>query len=169
MILPQLCQLQNQETIEEERIMTLKLKNSKSDPLKRFVEKDGYLQKYSPMNPPDAYSIKNIDTIPYEKLHPFLQELIDEHNNSTSKIKAFEEILNKIHTEGIKREFDEGLKNFFQFLDNNIVKHNLIEEKLLFPLLNERLKEIGEHSSGDYVKTAVDLLEDDHAIGFRYI
>ncbi len=83
--------------------MTLKLKNQKqSDPLKRFVEKDGYLQEYSPMNPPDAYSIKSSDTIPYEKLHPFLQELIDEHNNSTSKIKAFEEILNKIYTERIK-------------------------------------------------------------------
>jgi len=149
--------------IIKERSKILRLKDiSKIDPLKRSVEKDEYRNESSPMNPPDAYSPANVESQPYENLHPFLQELIDEHNESIKAINSFEEILRRIQSEGIKSEFDSGLKNFFHFLDDKIVKHNLKEEKLLFPLLDKRLKERGEHGSGDYIKTAVDLLEDDH-------
>ena len=40
--------------------------------------------------------------------------------------------------------------------------HNLKEEKVLFPLLHDRLLEQGEHSPGAIPETAVDMLENDH-------
>lgn len=41
-----------------------------TDPLKRVVEKQTEQEKFSPMNPPDAYSPPAGEAVPYEKLPP---------------------------------------------------------------------------------------------------
>jgi hemerythrin-like domain-containing protein len=141
------------------------LKNLQNiDPLKRMVEKQSEQEEFSPMDPPDAYSPPGIETIPYEKMPSFLQKLMDEHNTCLRKIESFEEVLLRLQKNGLvpDPEIDEGLRQFFSFLDDSIVRHNLKEEKILFPLLQKRLLERGEHSKGQYPKTAVDMLEDDH-------
>lgn len=139
-------------------------KLQENDPLKRMVEKQTEQEEFSPMNPPDAYAPPAGETIPYEKLPPFLQKLVDEHRNGLKELEAFEQVLALLHQQGLKpdKAVDEGLRRFFRFLDEKVVRHNLKEEKILFPLLQERLLEKGEHSKGNYPKTAVDMLEDDH-------
>lgn len=133
------------------------------DPIRRFVGKDNS-EELSPMDPPDAYSPKNIEAIPYEKLHPFLQELIDEHKAFTYALSQFEEAMiswrknNWIFTDAI----DVGLKQFFTFFDENVPKHNQKEEKIFFPMLNKKLIESGEHSSTDDSFTGINLMEDEH-------
>ncbi len=58
---------------------------------------------------------------------------------------------------------DEALRSFFTFFDDHVVAHQLAEDKILFPTLHERLLEKGEHGAGHPPRTAVDMLEDDHA------
>jgi len=62
----------------------------------------------------------------------------------------------------IQEKVRSVLADFFQFFDNNITRHNIKEEKLLFPLLRQRYVETGEHSKSQEQTTAVDMLEDDH-------
>jgi hemerythrin-like domain-containing protein len=135
-----------------------------TDPLKRMVEKQSEQEEFSPMDPPDAYSPPGGEAIPYEKMPPFLQKLMDEHNAGLKELDAFEKVLMQLQKQGLKpdKQVDAGLRRFFSFLDEHIVPHNLKEEKILFPLLQKRLLEKGEHSQGQYPKTAVDMLEDDH-------
>lgn len=139
-------------------------KLQESDPLKRIVEKQTEQEEYSPMDPPDAYAPPGGEAIPYEKLPLLLQKLMDEHKTGLKELDAFEEVLLRLQKQGLKpdKEVDEGLRRFFSFLDEKIVRHNLKEEKILFPLLQKRLLEKGEHSKGQFPKTAVDMLEDDH-------
>ena len=54
---------------------------NKNDPLKRRVEKQTEQEEFSPMDPPDAYSPPNIDTVDYKDMHPFLQQLVNEHKS----------------------------------------------------------------------------------------
>lgn len=135
-----------------------------SDPLKRMVERQTEQEEYSPMAPPDAYSPPAGEAIPYEKMPRFLQELMDDHNTGLEELDAFEGVLSQLQKQGLRpdRRVDEALRRFFSFLDDRIVRHNLKEEKILFPLLQERLLKKGEHSKGRFPKTAVDMLEDDH-------
>lgn len=134
-----------------------------SDPVKRFVEKESG-EELSPMDPPDAYSPPAIDETVYEQMNDALKILIDEHKVCLAKLDAFEGVLNKIKIDGFgaTKEVNSTLADFFQFVDNNISKHNIKEEKFLFPLLHQRYIESGEHSSGPDKKNAVDMLEDDH-------
>jgi hemerythrin-like domain-containing protein len=141
------------------------LKNLRdTDPLKRLAEKQSEQEEYSPMDPPDAYSPPGGEAIPYEKMPTFLQKMMDEHDACLKELDAFEEVLMQLQKQGLKpdKQVDAGLKRFFSFLDEHIVPHNLKEEKILFPLLQKRLLERGEHSKGQYPQTAVDMLEDDH-------
>lgn len=139
-------------------------KLQETDPLKRMVEKQTEQEEFSPMNPPDAYSPPAGETIPYENLPPFLQKFVDEHRRCLSELEAFEGVLSLLQQQGLKPDqaVDAGLRRFFSFLDESILRHTLKEEKILFPALQERLLEKGEHSKGRYPKTAVDMLEDDH-------
>lgn len=134
-----------------------------SDPIKRFVDKESG-EELSPMDPPDAYSPPAIDEVSYEEMNDVLKKLIDEHKVCLVKLDAFEGALNKIKIDGFSatKEVNSTLADFFQFVDNNISKHNIKEEKFLFPLLHQRYIESGEHSSGPDKKNAVDMLEDDH-------
>ena len=116
----------------------------------------------SPMDPPDGYMPPASESVPYEDMHPFLQKLIDEHKDFSRELHNFEEILLSIQENGIEKETNSRLRDFFQFFDNHSIPHHQKEEKILFPLLAERLIEKGEHGKGSSPSTAVDLLEDDH-------
>lgn len=137
---------------------------SYNDSIKRFVEKDNDYEELSPMNPPDAYSPQNIEAIPYEKLHPFLQGLINEHKAFTNVLCKFEEALInwRKNNWGFTDAIDVGLKQFFSFFDEKVPLHNQKEEKKLFPLLQEKLIETGEHNSKDTSYTGISLMEDEH-------
>lgn len=139
-------------------------KLQKTDPLRRSAEKQSETPEYSPMNPPDAYSPPAVEEIPYEEMPKFLQEMMDDHKGFQTVLGSFEEALGRLQQNGLtpNKDVDEALRNFFSFLDDQIVGHDLVEEKILFPLLHERLVEKGEHSRGKLSKTAVDVMEDDH-------
>ena len=137
----------------------------KTDPLKRSAEKQTAAPEYSPMDPPDAYSPPGGDAVTYEAMPAFLKGLMDEHRSFEEPLKSFENALGWLQKNGLKpeKDVDESLRRFFSFLDDRIVVHHMKEEKILFPALQERLLEKGEHGSGERPRTAVDILEDDHA------
>ena len=137
--------------------------NKSEDPIRRFVEKDS-CKEMSPFDPPDAYDPQNIEPMPYEKLDPFLQKLVDEHTAFTKVLNGFEEGLIKWRENKWRfdEEIDEKFKNFFEFVDEKVPVHNQKEEKDLFPLLNKKLIEIGEHNSKDSSLTGINIMEDEH-------
>ncbi|MFQ5511939.1 MAG: hemerythrin domain-containing protein [Candidatus Krumholzibacteriia bacterium] len=134
------------------------------DPVKRSAEKQSAAPEYSPMNPPDAYSPPAADPVAYEAMPEFLRGLMDDHGDFQVAVESLEEALTQLRQNGFGagRVVDERLRGFFTFLDDRIVGHNLKEEKILFPVLHERLLEKGEHGRGESRRTAVDMLEDDH-------
>lgn len=140
------------------------IENKNPDYIKRFVDKEEGAGDpvYSPMAPPDAYKPPAIEAVPYEELHAMLQVLIDEHKITLQKTKDLEDTLIEIKTDGINKERNKKLSDFFEFLDNNIVLHNLKEERVLFPFIHDRMIDNGEHGSGAIPDTAVDMLENDH-------
>lgn len=138
--------------------------NKKSgDYIKRDVQKDS-TGEFSPFDPPEAYDPQNIEPVPYEKLDPFLQQLVNEHNAFTKVLNAFEEALIKWRENNwqFDNAIDKKLKNFFEFIDEKVPVHNQKEEKVLFPLLNKKLIEIGEHNSKDSSLTGISIMEDEH-------
>jgi len=136
---------------------------TETDYLKRNVEKDTQRElEFSPMDPPDAYKPPSIQSVAYEELSLFLRHLFDEHKIILSELQKFETTLFEIRNEGINKERNKRLGEFFQFLDDTIVMHNLKEERVLFPLLHDRLIEKGEKSTAPIPETAVDMLENDH-------
>jgi len=136
---------------------------TETDYLKRNVEKNTEGKtEYSPMDPPGAYNPQGITPVPYEELFPLLKHLFDEHKTITRELEKFESALASIRKEGITKEVNQQLAGFFQFLDDTIVTHHLKEERVLFPLLHDKLLLKGEHSPLNTPETAVDMLEDDH-------
>jgi iron-sulfur cluster repair protein YtfE (RIC family) len=136
------------------------------DPLKRFVEKDGADEALSPMDPPDAFKPPNIEETAKEDMHPYLQELMDEHEQFTTKISAFETAITAIPEEGVTQDIHREIVTFFEFLDSQLRTHSQKEDLELFPLLRKRMLETGEHSKGitqgaDSI-TPVDVMDDDH-------
>ena len=138
-------------------------KSDSTDPIKRLVKKESS-EELSPMDPPDAFSPPSLDDVEYEQMCDVLNKFMDEHKICIKRLDTFEDALNKIRKEGFGalKEVNSILADFFQFFDNNITKHNIKEEKILFPLLRQRYVETGEHSKGHAQTTAVDMLEDDH-------
>ncbi len=137
--------------------------NKKTDYIKRFVEKDtGDVQVYSPMDPPGAYKPQGVEPVPYDELHPILQLFMDEHKNTLKIIDELEATLIGIKQEGITKERNKKLGEFFSFLDDKIVLHNLKEERVLFPFIHDRMIDNGEHGIGPIPDTGVDMLENDH-------
>ncbi len=136
----------------------------KTDSINKNAQKQMDHPENSPMNPPEAYSPPGGESVPYDQMPPFLQKLMDDHSSCLEELGAFEGILLQLQQQGLTHvaEIQQGLKQFFSFLDYQIVRHHLKEEKILFPLLQEKLLETDEHSKGHYPKTAVDMLEDDH-------
>ena len=133
-----------------------------TDPLHRHAEKQSEREEFSPMNPPDAYAPPVFEELVYDDAHPFLKDLLDDHRAITDSLVSFEGALLRIQEEGIPPHVNQELSEFFQFLDERIVAHHWKEEKILHPLLQDRLLAAGEHSQGPTPKTAVDMMEDDH-------
>lgn len=135
---------------------------NKIDPLMKQPERgigDGEL---SPMEPPEAYAPPAVDRIAPEDMHPYLRKFCEEHTAFLEELKIFEETIFAIQKVGFTKELDGKLRHFFHFFDHEFVPHNTREDTTLFPLLNQRLIEDGEHAKGDVLMTAVDLMEDDH-------
>lgn len=139
-------------------------KINSTDPLKRMVEKESGGEEYSPMDPPDAYAPPTLDAIPYEEMHVCLQKFMDEHTQAKNELETFEKSLIAFKKSGWQhdRETEKNFSSFFNYMDNQMVKHHLKEEKVLFPVLQKKLIENEEHSKGTFPKTAIDMLEDDH-------
>ena len=135
---------------------------NKVDPLSKQPVKDIEDGGLSPMSPPDAYAPPKVEDIPYEDMHIFLRTLIDEHEPFKEVIDKFEKALLDIRENGFSRENDKKVRDFFYFFDQEFGAHNKKEEKFLFPLLNRRLIERGEHSKAGELQTPVTVLEDDH-------
>jgi len=143
----------------------LDLKNlAKTDPVKRNVEKGLEQVEHTPMEPPSAYDSIATVNVPADQLHDVLKVFVDEHKKATEIIEQFEQALLQYKTNGYKLDpkINEYFKQFFDFFDNFLLPHNSKEEKALFPTLNERLVQAGEHSSTDSKFTAIDVMEDDH-------
>lgn len=124
------------------------------------IDMEGGVSPYAPpeaFNPPSKY-----DEIPYEDMHPFLQEFIDEHNAYTKELNAFEATIAMIEGGKVDKEIDERLRQFFSFFDKEVVIHNQEEEKYLFPRIAKKMIADGEHSKADEKYTVIDILEDDH-------
>ena len=137
---------------------------SNNDPLKRMVEKETGGEEYSPMDPPDAYAPPTVDAIPYEDMHSCLQKFMDEHVHVKKELEAFEKSLITFKKSGWQRdrEIEQNFSAFFAYMDDQMLKHHLKEEKVLFPVLQNKLIEHEEHSKGKFPKTAIDMLENDH-------
>ena len=135
---------------------------NKEDPIRRKAKKQEDVKEYSPMDPPDAYAPPNMEEISLADLHPFLIKLMDEHKMVVEKLNDFEKTLLHIQDTGIDKNTNQELGDFFTFFDESIVAHNQKEEKQLFPLLQKRFLENGDHGSGKEPVTAIDMLEEDH-------
>lgn len=135
-----------------------------NDPVNRFVEKEKEFEEASPMNPPDAFAPSTVDHIDYKDMMPFLQKLMDEHDELKKVLAGFESALVKWKNSGwiFNEEINTGLKDLFSYLDKESPGHNSKEEKILFPVLHKKLLKSGEHSPGDNPKTAIDIMEDEH-------
>ncbi|MBK6930919.1 MAG: hemerythrin domain-containing protein [Saprospirales bacterium] len=135
---------------------------NQNDPLQRAAEKQHEHEEFSPMDPPDAYAPPSLDAVPYDELHPFLQDLMDEHKAISEQLDVFEKALLSIPSEGMSRETLGRLRDFFEFFDHQVAGHHQREDKQLFPLLRRRLLASGEHGKGGVATTSVDVMEDDH-------
>lgn len=111
-----------------------------------------------------------IDAVPYEKMPTLLQQYMDEHQEILEEIDRFEKALLRFKIERwiMDEEMTKAFSRFFNFLDTSVLDHNRREEKQLFPLLQKRLLQTGEHSSyNKYMsdedpRTGVELMEDEH-------
>ena len=137
-------------------------KLSKDDPLDRMAEKSADTEGMSPMDPPDAYSPPSTEDVAYDTMHPFLQELMDDHKRLIAQMTTFEEAQQQIQTSGLSNETGQTLRNSFQFFEEDFIVHNRKEEVGFFPLLKRRLIESGEHGATAERKTGVDVMQNDH-------
>lgn len=137
---------------------------AKTDPIKRNVEKGLEDVEHSPMDPPEAYTSSTVEEVPETEFASVIRLLITEHKLALEKIEAFEKALVQFKLDGYKLDLkiNEIFGDFFKYFDNNISVHNHKEERVLFPLLNKKLIEAGEHSVGGKIMTAIDIMEDDH-------
>ncbi len=118
----------------------------------------------SPYSPPDTYNPpKADDDVPYEKHHPFIQNLIDEHKVVSDKLTEFEETLAMMKDGKVDRKIDKRLQAFFEYFDDELRTHNLNEEKVFFPILSKMMDKDGNHSNGLDKFNSIDILEDEHS------
>jgi hemerythrin-like domain-containing protein len=136
------------------------------DPVKGNPLKDeaDISNENSPMDPPEAYAEPTLAQINEGEFDDSLKLLKKEHEHATEVISKFEKalILFKEKAYQLDDEINKGFKLFFEFFDEDLLPHNRKEEKTLFPILHQKLIENGEHSPGDDLITAIDMMEDDH-------
>jgi len=134
---------------------------SNREKITKYVEK-GVVDESSPMDPPDAFCPPATVDVRPEDMAPYLQKLIAEHRDFSAAIEAFESILGSIAEKGVTSAANDGLREFFHKFDTAFMEHHKREERCLFPVLQRRLVEEGEHSRGDKTVTGVDVMVDEH-------
>lgn len=149
---------------KEERAFKRKLKEE--DPIVRNVEKDTGVAEMSPMDPPGAYEANVPEAEEVVVNHPLLKRYMAEHENVKRVLDKFEKAMVDYREADftLNDEINDGLREFFQFFEDELLDHNRREEHQLFPLLQKRLVESGERSNSTdgHPTTAIDLMEDDH-------
>ena len=130
----------------------------KKQPLRGSLEQEGM----SPMDPPDAYAPPNAPSVSLEEMHPYLRQLVEEHQPLLGEVDSFENVILSIQKIGYTKVADSQLKHFLNFLDEEFIAHNRREETSLFPLLRRRLLASTEHGIGRDPQTPVDLMQDEH-------
>ncbi|MBI3136478.1 MAG: hemerythrin domain-containing protein [Bacteroidetes bacterium] len=142
----------------------IKKKLKEEDPILRNAVKDENLEEFSPMDPPDAYDTERtrVKGVDMNNLNSLLNGFIHEHTELVKIVDEFDQGLNAFKE--AKYILDENtnkiFNRFFNYFDTEILPHNKKEERYLFPVLNERMLESGEHGLDNI--TAIDLMEDDH-------
>lgn len=142
----------------------IRKKLAQDDPIKREVIKEPNMDEgESPMDPPEAYS-KKMEYVEYDEMPNVIKKLMLEHKVAIKKLNKFEKALQQFREEKWKmnKEINDVFSDFFQFFDSELLLHNRKEEKVLFPLLEQRFKESGEHGTSTFSQTPVDIFEDDH-------
>lgn len=139
-------------------------KYKEEDPLKRLVEKDSGGPELSPMEPPEIAD-ESDHPENYIKYHDCLKQLVEEHREFNEKMKEFEKAIIFFKENGLQKQEDikDSINNFFALIDNTVIPHNRKEEKDLFHILNERLKDKEMYTSKDTSNTVIDIMEDDHS------
>lgn len=147
-----------------EELKEYKKKMRDEDPIIRNVEKDEDSQELSAMDPPSAYDEKRKIGGDKDQMDKFLQDLIEDHKRVKEETEKFDAALKEFKENGfeITHEMHKVFNNFFVFFDEEVLPHNQKEEKYYFRVLEQRLKEDGEHGSEDKNYTAIELMEDDH-------
>lgn len=141
-----------------------KRKLKEEDPIIRNVEKDTNGEEYSPMDPPEAYDVERarIKGVDMNNLNPVINEFMDDHKELIKVVEDFEKAITQFKEAKyiMDNDMNQVFNRFFTYMDTHILPHNKKEERYLFPLLNARMIENGEHGLDNI--TAVDLMEDDH-------
>lgn len=114
------------------------------------------------MDPPDAYAPPGKIDVDPDAMHPFLKELMADHRTIKEDLASFEATILSIKKSGVKKETNERLAHFFHTFDEVFIPHDKKEEKILFPALEKKLIEKGEHGQGRIPVTAIDVMEGDH-------
>lgn len=141
-------------------VIKLKIKD---DPIERDAEKGCEDEELSPMDPPEANAPPGEGLfVPFEEMHPALQHFRTEHELCVTELGKVELALERLQKKGPDEEANQALSRFFNFLEKVVLPHSRQEEKVLFPLLERRLIESGEHSDTNPPTTGVDVLEADH-------
>lgn len=145
-------------------IKDYKRKMQEEDPIIRNIEKQNDSEELSAMDPPAAYDEKRKVGGNKNEMNSFLQELMKEHSEMRTEIKKFDDALKafKENSFQINNELHKSFNNFFIYFDENILPHNQKEEKFFFRVLEQRMKENGEHGKTNKKYTAIELMEDDH-------
>jgi len=143
--------------------MDPKLQQAIDDPIIRMVNKetDGK-EELSPMSPPSVFSLPSRDGVSKQEMHPYLQKLMDEHDVLVEQLSIFEGVLEKIPQEGITKDVDNKLREFFRFFDEEFMTHQRKEEKELFPILSLKLPKVETHIGDSHACTPVEIMEADH-------
>lgn len=133
------------------------------DPIQRNVEKGCEDEELSPMDPPEANAPPGEGLfVPFEEMHPALQHFRTEHELCLTELGKVELALERLQKEGPDDEANSALGRFFKFLETVLLPHSRQEERVLFPLLERRLIESGEHSGTNPPTTGVGVLETEH-------
>jgi|GEM_PF-214395 len=141
----------------------INIKNLKiSDPIQKQPEQGVEGEGISAMDPPGAYAPPATVALKPEDAHPFLRQFFDDHAVFLTELNNFENAILEIQKDGFTKELDFKLKQFFHFYDVELMPHNQREERILFPILHQRLIEAGEFGKGKVPTTAIDLMEDEH-------
>lgn len=122
------------------------------------------MQGQTPFDPPEARQADKKLHLPEENLPEIIRQLVEEHRFAMSNIDLFEQALIEYRQAGFKHteQSNQVFSHFFKYFDHHLMAHNEKEDKVLFPLLDEKLLASGEHSTADIPSTAIDVMQDDH-------